>query len=813
MTSVVQDLRYALRTLGRAPVFTAIALITLAVGTGANVTVFSFVNALLFRPAPGVSDPGSLVAVYTSDFSSGPYGSSSYPDFLSLQEQATDFSGMAAESDNGIAALRTRRNVERVRATAVTGGYFSLLGLQPALGRMIASADTAASAAPVAVIGNDVWRRAFAGDPAAIGSTVILNGSPLTIVGVGPVGFRGLDLGRAIDVWTPYVAPPASPQARGNRGLSIVARLKSGVSLSQAQTQLSGVASQLARAFPESNLGILKDPTSPRPMIAIPQTRMPPEFRSQIETVSAILMAAVGLVLLIACANIAALLISRATARTREIAIRLALGAGRMRVLRQLVTESVVLALAGGALGLLFSLWAADVLPSFFPPEQSMMLEAALDSRTLAFALAISCISSILFGLAPAVQAVRRSATSALRGDDGRVSDTQSMTRLRRAVVAFQVAAAVVLLVTAALLVQSLDNARTADLGFATRDAVVASVELPPADFTPEEGLVYYAAAIDAVLRVPGVVSAGLAADLPLSGRERRLFRPEGYEPRPGEDRELSYNVVDAGYFNALGVSLLAGRSFDTRDRAGAPAVAIVNEVLANTYFGGNAVGKHLTDSRNRVLEVIGVTRATRHLSPQESPVPVVFCPLAQSYRSDMSLLAKTAGDPLGAVRAVQSAAAAVDTRVPVYRVLTLGTHLEEALTVERLTAVLLGTCGAMALLLATIGVYGVVAYSVVRRTREIGVRIALGARPAHVVKLVLGEGLSITLIGLICGLAATSLAVQALSSMLYGISAADPVTYLAVPLIFSVVAIAAALGPSFRAVHVDPAAVLRQDG
>jgi macrolide transport system ATP-binding/permease protein len=275
MTSLLQDLRYALRTLVRAPVFTAIALVTLAVGTGANLTVFSFVDALLFRTAPGVVDPGSLVSIYTSDFSSGPFGSSSYPDFLSLQERTTVFSDMAAETGTDVEALRTSHSVERVRTAAVTGEYFSLLGLRPALGRTIAPADTAASAPPVAVIGNDVWRRAFAGDPAVVGSGVLLDGRPFTIVGVAPAGFHGLELGRAFDVWTPYSASPASPKARGNRGMAIVARLRRGVSLIEAQTQLAGVARQLARAYPETNLGILADPNVPRPMIVIPQTRMP----------------------------------------------------------------------------------------------------------------------------------------------------------------------------------------------------------------------------------------------------------------------------------------------------------------------------------------------------------------------------------------------------------------------------------------------------------------------------------------------------------------------------------------------------------
>ena len=481
--------------------------------------------------------------------------------------------------------------------------------------------------------------------------------------------------------------------------------------------------------------------------------------------------------------------------------------------LRQLATESLVLALFGGALGLLFALWTADVLPNFFPPEQAEMLGGGLDGRTLAFAFAVSCVSSVIFGLAPSLQAVRRPGGPTLRGDAGRVSETPSGSRLRRGVVIFQVAAAVVLLVTAGLLVQSLANARTADLGFRTRDAVVASVELPGIDFTPERGREYYAAALDAVRGVPGVVSAGVASALPLSGRERRGFRPEGYTPRQGEDRELNYNIVDAAYFDTLQIPLLAGRGFDRRDRAGAPPVAIVNDVLANAYFAGDAIGKHISDSSGTILEIIGVVRASRHRSVQEPPVPVVFYPLGQSYRPDLSLVARTGGDPIALTETIRATLAAVDGRVPVFRVMTLASHLDEALTIERLTAVLVGACGGMALLLATIGVYGVIAVLGgptdardwrAHRTRGASVpRHPAGARRGrerHRRRADLRSG-------------GHQPVVQALRSMLYGISPSDPATLLSVPLIFAAIAVAAALGPSLRAVRVDPAAVLRQDG
>jgi putative ABC transport system permease protein len=624
--------------------------------------------------------------------------------------------------------------------------------------------------------------------------------------------FVGLDLGRAVELWTPYLPEPATPDERGNRGLSVVGRLRTNVDLRQAQVEIDALAQRLAQTFPRTNMGTLAAPNSPRPMIVLPHTRMPPAFRPEVGMIGAVIMAATALVLLMACANIASLVLSRATSRSREIAIRLALGAGRPRIVRQLVTESLLLGVAGGGLGLLLSLWTTDVLPSFFPAEQAAMLDARIDARAFAFAALVSVVSSLLFGLAPALHAVRPSAREALRGDSGRISDGKAGRQLRRGLVVAQVGVAIVLLTSAALLVQSVSRAMRADLGFGTRDGVVARMDLPGTDFTPAQRRLYFTAVSERVGTMPGVLAAGLCRALPLAGRERRGFRPEGYAARPGEDRELNFNVVDAAYFSALQLPLLAGRSFGAQDVEGGTRVAIVNDALAARYFGGAAIGKHLTDSSGTRLEIIGVVRTARHRSVQEAPTPIVYYPLSQTDATHISVIVRTSGDPSALVEPVRQVIRAIDRGVPVFATTTLSSHLSEAIAADRLTASLVAVCGGMALLLALIGVYGVIAYSVVRRAREIGVRVALGARPRHVVRLVLTEGLRVTLVGIALGLAGSWAAGRQLDSMLYGVNASDPLTYVLVAAAFAVVSTAAGLGPTARALAVQPVSVLRQE-
>jgi predicted permease len=811
MDALLRDLRYAMRMVAKSPGTTAIALLTIGIATGANATVFGFVSALLLRPAPGVADPGSLVSIYTSDYSSNPYGTSSYPDYLSLKSDIPAFAQTAAQQDDSAGVVQVAKQVEHVPVASVTGEYFALLGVRPALGRLLTPADTDPTAPPVVVIGHTFWTRALGANPAIVGALLTANGKPYTIVGILAEGFGGLNLGLPIQVWKPLVPPESAPRARGNRSLEVVARLAGRTTLSEAQAQISALAANLAQAYPETNRGTLAAPAEPRPMIVLRHTRLPPDFRPMVAAVSAILMAAVGLVLVIACANVAGLLVSRAIARDREMAVRLALGARRFRVVRQLLTESLVLGIGGGGCGLLLALWTSDVLPSFFPAEQAQLLDTSVDVRTIAFIAVISIASSLLFGLAPALHASGSSSALSLRAGSTRGSEGRGGARLRRVLVGAQVAAAVVLLVSSGLLVKSLTNALEADLGFGTREGVVATVELA----LPEtEGQQFYASVLDRVRSLPGVRGAAFVRTLPLSRAARRRFRIEGYTAKPGEDLELVVNVVSDGYFETLQIPLRVGRTFDSRDRETAAPVAIVNDLFANRFFAGDAVGKRLTDSRNREMEIVGVVHSHKYLTVQEPPVATVYYPLEQEYLPRMTLAARVEGPPLAMVDPIARTIAAVNPRVPIFRSMLLSSHLDESIAADRLTTSLVALCGGMALLLATLGVYGVIAYAVARRAREIGIRVALGARPPDVVRLILGEGVRVIGFGVALGLVAAVLTARALGSLmpLYGVEATDPLTYVAVPVLLLGVALVAALLPTRRALRLDPNAVLRHE-
>jgi predicted permease len=690
METLVADVRYGLRTLFRTPGWTSMAVLTLALGVGATTAVFSFVDALLFRQASGVSAGATLVSVYTSDFSSGPYGDSSYPDFVSMGSDTTAFVALAAEDRSSVALLRVGNEMERVRMSRVSGSYFDVIGGAPTLGRWILEEDTSAARPPVAVLSHALWQRAFGSDSGVIGTTVVLNGTLAEIIGVASQRFRGLDdLGHPIDVWTPLTPASAAPAERGNRWLAVTGRLRPGVSLSEAQAQLATLAARLAREYPTTNLGTLERPRDPRPMFVLPATRIHPSFRGQVVMLSAVLMGGVALVLLLACANVASLFLARATTRGRELAMRRALGATAGRLIRQLLTETAILAAAAAGLGLLFAAWTADVLPSFFPPEQAIALDAAPGPHVFLFSIAVAVVAAIIVGLLPATRAVRPALAPTLRGSAGDIIDPGA-SRSRNVLVSIQVAIACVLLVSAALLTQSVARSLKADLGFSTRDALLTSVDLP-STWTEEQGNVFYAQAQTRVQMLPGVESAAWARSLPLGGTSRRGFRPEGYVPRSGEDLELNINIVSAGYFETLGIRVLEGRTFDRTDTASSRPVVVVNDALASRFFKGSSVGRHLTDSHKTVLEIIGVVRSGAHLTVGGQPVPLVYYPLTQSYSPRLSLIVRAGATPKRLAEDVKRQIRSFNADVPVFRTVTLRSHLEEALAADRLTASLVG--------------------------------------------------------------------------------------------------------------------------
>jgi predicted permease len=806
MEKLFQDLRYAFRTLARTPGWTAMAVLTLALGTGANAAVFSFVDALLFKPAPGVRPARPLVAVYTSDFSSGPYGTTSYPDYVSLRNDTQAFAALSAFDDSATATMKVADDLQRVRVARVSAEYFDVLGVKTVNGRLINAADVEPSAPPVAVIGHALWRRAFSADPAAIGTTVKLNGVAFTVIGIAPPRFGGIDATRTIDVWTPL--PASGSVTRQDRGLRLLGQLRDTVGLGEARAQLDALASRLARQFPDSNLGTLERPKEPRPFTVIHAMRIFPQQRAQVVMIAAVLMGGVGLVLVLACANVASLVLSRTTTRAREIAVRRALGASGGRLLRQLLTETAAFAIVSAGLAFLFAAWTADVLPSFFPAEQAAALDVTPGLRVAAFALALSGVSALLVGILPALRAIRPPLAASLRGTAGDITE-RSASRSRTALVIAQVSIACVLLVTAALLVQSVSNQLRADFGFSVRQGLLASVEIPP-NTTPAAGREFYRAAAERIAAIPGVGSVAWVRTLPLSGGSRRGFTPEGYVRRDGEDLELNYNIVTPSYFETLGIPLIAGRTFTEADMGA--KVAIVNELLAKRFFNGNAVGRRITDSAGTSMQIVGVVRSGKFRTVMEDAPPILYYPLEQLYSPRMSMAIRAAVPPERLADAVRREVRAASGDVPVFRIVTLQTHLEEALSAERLSAALVTACGILSALLAIVGLYGAVSYLVARRTREIGVRVALGAQPRHVIALIVRHGFTLAVAGIGLGLVCAAALATLLRSMLYDVSPASPLTHAGVGLGLAVVGALAAYVPAHRAVRMDPARALASD-
>ena len=822
MDTLFQDLRYAVRTLLKSPGFTTVAVLTLGLGVGANTAVFTLVNAALFRSPPGTRPHELVWVAATRDFPEQPGRPRSYrrrfslPEYRDYAASVTSFSGLAAYQDVAL-ALGSGGEPERINGMLVSGNYFQVLGLVPAAGRFFApEEDRAPGAHPVVVLSHGLWRRRFGSAPGIVGSDLTVNGRHFMVVGVAPAGFVGIQLGDPAELFMPLamvgVAMPRSADLLEERNagwLQIVGRLKPGVTSTAAGADVGTLAARLAKAYPEALEATSAEVT---PLSG----GLDPSNRQEALPILLLLMAVPAVVLLIACANVANLLLARAAGRRREIGIRLALGATRWRLLRQLLTESVLLALCAGAVGMLLSFWLNDLLLAVSRAPTEIELALKPDVRVLAFTIAIAAITGVLFGLAPALGATRPDLVPALKEEGIALGRRVRRSRLTGAFVVAQVALSLILLVTAGLFLRSLDKALNVDPGFDPINRIALSFDLGIQGYTDRQRGTFYARLLERVRALPGVESASLASPLPLSGRMiGTAVSLEGVDPDAGAV-PVSFAAMTPGYFATLGIPLVRGRDFSAGDGPGAPLVLVVNETLARRLWPDqDPLGRRLKlYGRDEPLrEVVGVAKDGKYDELTERPRNFLYLPERQrADLSDIALVVKTAGDPRPLAGALTAAVHELDPTLPIFRLETLEQSLVNRLDKERGASSLLGVFGTLALLLAALGLYGVMAYAVAQRTREIGIRVALGARQADVLRQFVGEGLRLAVVGVAIGLALSVALTRIIAQFLYGVTATDAATFAAGAALLCVVAVAASWLPSRRAARVDPMVALRSE-
>jgi len=816
MRDFVQDLRYAIRQMARKPGVTLFAVLSLALGIGANSSIFSIVNAILFRELPA-QRPQELVDVYGGKEKESQYATWSYPDFADVRTWNSVFTEIAALNLT-IATYDDGRKTDLLFGEQVTANFFRLYGLQPALGRdFLPEEDVAEGKSPVLLLGHRCWKERFAGDPGIVGKTLKLNGQHLTVVGVAPEIFKGSFPGVSADFWVPMhigkaMAGQSGLDERDSRSLFVKARLKPGVNLERAQAEVTALVGRLRKAYPQEDEGLTATLVPTREVV------LNPAIDGPIIGVAGLLMGVVGLVLLIACFNIANLLLVRAAERRREIAVRLAIGASRGRLIRQLLTESVLLALLGGLAGLLIAIWTARLIVAFKPPLPiPLNLDVPLDWRVLTFTLGIALLTGILCGLAPALQSTRPGVVTALKDEEVSLMRRHRKLGLRNLLVVAQVAISALLLVGAGLFLRSLGHAQSIDPGFRLRNGVAAqfALELGGA-YDETRGRAFYERLLERARALPGVRSASLTEHLPLGINVHVSNAQIEGRPKPpkGEELEVDRNGVMPGYFATLGIPLVAGRDVTDADRPGTQQVAIINETAARRFWPGeDPLGKRLRlGDSGEWMTVVGVARDGKYRTLGEAPRAFVYTNNLQQYSSFMTLVVATDGNEQAMLEQVRRELDALDPNLPVFDIATMSEHLSIMLFPARLGAALLAAFGALGLVLAGIGLYGVVASSVARRTREVGIRMSLGARRSDVLTLVVREGMTLTGIGLAIGLGLALLASQVLSGLLYGIGTYDPVTYVIVAAVLGGIALFANLVPAGRATQVQPVVALKYE-
>jgi len=821
MHTLWQDLRYGVRMLGKNPGFTIIAVLALTLGIGANTAIFSLVDEALVRPLP-VPHPEQLILLSMANqrgFTTG----FAYPDYVDYRDRNEVFSGLIGYSQLAL-SLSVNDQSERIDGMVVTGNFFSVLGVDPARGRAFSpEEDQTPNTHPVAVISYGCWQRRFGADPKLIGQTISLNGYPFTVIGIAPAEFSGTVRGYAPEVYLPIMmiaqAQPAWDNnpltSRGFYWLSMMGRLQPGATRQQAEAAMTALNEQIHAGMPATGFfaeshPVLKD-----------GRQGDTDMLSDLSFPLKLLMAVVGLVLLIACANVANLLLGRAAARQKEIAVRLAVGASRWRLIRQLLTESLLLSVISGASGLMLALWLTDLLAAYAPPSNSsnLALDAKLNLRVLGFTLLLSLLTSLIFGLAPALSASKPDLVGMLKNESGAGGAARRFS-LKNFLVVAQVGLSLVVLISAGLCLKSLHNLNAIDTGFDTAKLFVMSVDLGSGGYNEARGRAFYSQLTERVAALPAVESVSLATTVPLGKGTmiRFIEKLEGYQAQPDEKLTISFNIVSEDYFRTMGVQLLAGRDFGPRDNSTAPKVAIINEAMAQRYWpDSNPIGKHIDLGRGRKtaaqsMEIIGIAKNSKYRELTEETEPVFYQPLQQWYTPDMALHVRTAGEANALIAMVRREVQALDANLPVFNVKTLAEQKSRALYSERMVATLLTAFGLLALGLAALGIYGVMAYSVSRRTREIGLRMALGAERRDVLSLILRQGMALILIGVACGLVGAFAATRWLASFLYGVSATDWTTFALIALLLALVALLACYLPARRATRVDPMVALRYE-
>lgn len=809
--TLLQDIRYGARVLAKHRGFTAIAVITLALGIGANTAIFSVVNELLLRPLP-FPEADRIVMVWEVTPEGRHQNTTSIENFHAWQEQATSFESIAAFTDQRL-NLTGGADPEEVSVQFATLELFRVLGVNPIMGRALTIEDSRPNM-QAALLGYGIWQRRFGADPQIVGKSISLNGVPVTVAGVLPQGFQWhirsrSATARPAEMWMALDLPKTGPAIHG-RFLSTVARLKPGVSIAQAQAEMNAIAARLAQAEPQYNKGMGAE--------VLPLRE---QFVGNVRRALWILLGAVGFVLLIACANVANLLLARAAAREKEIAVRAALGASRARVIRQLLTESVLLALMGGLLGLGIAWWGIQALVAISPRDLVNMQGVGINPSVLAWTTAISLVTGIIFGLAPALETTRLNLNEALKeGGKGTGGESHSSRRLRNSLVVAEVALALMLLISAGLLVRSFSRLQSVERGFSSDNVLTMVVRLPARKYRKEEQMIaFFRQAEERIRALPSVRSAGAVNFLPFYGGlgSNTGFTIEGRPlPAPGEEPATDVRVADPGYFKAMGIPVLRGRNFTDDEATQARHVVLISEAMARKHFAGeDPLGKRITVdmAENPVpTEIVGVVGDVKYESLVDETKPMVYFPPPDLPYPYMTLIIKTDGDPAAITAAVRREIQAIDPDQPISDVRTMNQVMAEAVARERFNTLLLGLFAVIATLIAAVGIFGVMNYSVTLRTREIGLRMALGAQQRDVLRLILKQGLLLTLIGMSIGVAGAIALTRVMSRLLFGVAATDPATFAAIVLLLSLVSLIACYVPARRATRVDPMTAMRYE-